>query len=232
MQFGGEERGGPQTHELAEDMTEWESVENANRVKGAFVFEIFLHFLLNGSETGEDVAVSVDDAFGISRGTGGKDDLESVVGCEVVDGGGLLSGECGGEVFEWEERRGGWEESEFGGVAEDVFGADFANDPVDEIERAGEIDRDGDDAAQEATEECGDPFGAVVTPEKDAVAFSDGAADELGGETAREGGELGVGDAMLTNAARGDDGDVARVIVEIGDEGGEIGARGQVLKDF
>ena len=146
MEFGSEQRRGPETHELAKDVTERQSVQNANGVKGALIFEVFLHFLLNGNETGKHVAVSVDDAFGIAGGTGGEDDLQSVVGCEVIDDARLLCGQRRLEVFKSNLRRAGGEKRNFGGVASDAFGRDFASDAPHEIERASEIDGDGDDA--------------------------------------------------------------------------------------
>ena len=211
---------------MAEDVTGWQGVEDSNGMEGALVLEILLHLLLNGCEAGEHVAVGVDDTFRIASGAGGEDDLEIVVGVEVIDNGGLLIGKSGGEIFEGETRGGGGEEPEFSGVADDAFGRDFAGDALNEIESAGEIDRDGDHSMEEATEEGGHPFGTVFAPDDEAVTFNNGAAGEFGGEAAREGGEFAICDAVLANAAWGDDGEIAGMFFEIGDEGGEIGARG------
>ena len=128
VQLGGEQGRGPQSHELAEDMAEWQRVQDANGVKGLLELEILLHLLLDGSKAREHVAMGVDDAFGIAGGAGGEDDLQRVVGHQVVDGDGLLRGEGGGEVFEG--RRGvlELEKREFGGVADETFGRYFALD--------------------------------------------------------------------------------------------------------
>ena len=72
-------------------------------------------------------------------------------------------------------------------VADDEFGGDVGDDAGGEVGRAGGVERDGDDSAEEAAEEDGDPLGGVVSPEDDAVAGEDVAAVELGGEAAGEG---------------------------------------------
>ena len=79
------------------------------------------------------------------------------------------------------------------------------DDAGGEVRRACGVEWDGDDSAEEAAEEGGDPLGGVFAPEDDAVAGGDGAAVEFGGEAAGELGEFAIGGAVAAIAAMGDD---------------------------
>ena len=79
VDFGGEEGGDPEAHELAEDVAEGQGVEEAQGMEAAFVAAIFGDLVFDGLEADEDVAVGVDDALGLGGGAGGEDDLEGGV---------------------------------------------------------------------------------------------------------------------------------------------------------
>ena len=68
VEFGGEQWGDPEAHELAEDVAEREGVEEAQGVDQALVACGTLAISVSmGCEAGEDVAVGVDDAFRLGR---------------------------------------------------------------------------------------------------------------------------------------------------------------------
>ena len=76
VEFGGEQRRHPEAHELAEDVAERQGVEEAQRMHPALILEIFCDLVFDGLQAGEDVAMGVDDAFGLGGGARGEDDLE------------------------------------------------------------------------------------------------------------------------------------------------------------
>ena len=90
VEFGGEDCGDPETHELAEDVAEWKGVEEAQGMDPALVLAILGDLGFDGPEAGEDVAVGVDDSLWLGGGAGGEDDLE---------GGVFLHGGVDGEVW-------------------------------------------------------------------------------------------------------------------------------------
>jgi hypothetical protein len=165
--------------------------------------------------------MGVDDALGIGGGAGGEDDLEGRV---EGDGGGNgevgLRGEVGAEVVEGELREGCGEGGEMGGVGEDELGGDVGDDARGELGRAGGVEWNGEDAAQQAAEEGGDPLGGVVSPEDDTLAGGDTATVEFGGKSSGESGEFGVGGRVAAYAAIADDRRLPTVAAEIFDEAG------------
>ena len=93
-----------------------------------------------------------------------------------------------------------------------------------EVGCSGGVEGDGDDAALEAAEESGHPLQAVLTPEDDALAHGNFAADEFCGEAVGEGGEVSPRCGDLAVAAMNDEGARPAVAAEIVEEGGEIRA--------
>ena len=67
VDFGGEDGGDPEAHELAEDVAEREAVQEAQGMDPALVAAVFCDLVLDGLEGGEDVAVGVDDAAAARR---------------------------------------------------------------------------------------------------------------------------------------------------------------------
>ncbi len=74
-------------------------------------------------------------------------------------------------------------------VADGECGVYVGSHAGGELGGAGGVERDGQNAAQQAAVEGGDPLGAVFGPDEDAVAGADAALDEQSGKTA---GELGA----------------------------------------
>ncbi len=73
----------------------------------------------------------------------------------------------------------------------DARAHDAANPPR-ELGRRPEVDGDDDDAREDAAPERGDPFGPVLGPEEDRVAFAEARFVQTAGETAGGGGHLAV----------------------------------------
>ncbi len=65
----------PEAHGLAKDVAEGQRVQDAQGVDEPQVTQIGLGGCFNGADTGQHVAVSYDDAFGIACGAGGEEDL-------------------------------------------------------------------------------------------------------------------------------------------------------------
>src|SRR5579875_1017084 len=70
VDFRAEKRRNPEPHELAEDVTEGQSMQEAQRMYKTLVAQVLLHFLLDGCEARQDVAMGVNDTFGLGGGAG------------------------------------------------------------------------------------------------------------------------------------------------------------------
>ena len=79
VEFGGEQGGDPEAHEVAEDVADGKGLEETEGVDEALVATIAGDFGFDGGEAGEDVAVGVDDAFGVRGGAGGENDLKGAM---------------------------------------------------------------------------------------------------------------------------------------------------------
>jgi hypothetical protein len=77
---------------------------------------------------------------------------------------------------------------------------------------------DDDGAAEHASEKSDDPFGTVVSPDDDAIAFGDGAGFEFACESASGMCDFGVGPAQGAVAAMMHVGDFAAALLEGVDE--------------
>jgi hypothetical protein len=136
----------------------------------------------------------------------------------------------GGQVFEGEAVCGvGGEGAEEVSVAGDELRGGVGEDAGSELGGAGGVERDDEDAAEEAGEEDGDPLGGVGSPEEEAVAGDEGAAVELGGDAAGEEGELAIGGGVAAIAAMGDDGDLRWVLEEVCNETSEMRAHALMI---
>ena len=71
-----QQRRNPKPHELAEDVTERQRMQNAQRMNEALVAQVLGYLLFQRIERGQHIAVGVDNAFGFAGGAGGKDDLQ------------------------------------------------------------------------------------------------------------------------------------------------------------
>src|ERR1700735_600106 len=83
MDDSAEERGNPQPHELAEDVAERQSVEKVQGMKDAFVFEVSLDFLFHRVESGEHIAMGVNNALRLRGCARGEEDLKRCVERQV-----------------------------------------------------------------------------------------------------------------------------------------------------
>jgi len=72
------------------------------------------------------------------------------------------------------------------------FGFDDADDAREKIRRGAVIDRDDDDAAQQAAPERDDPLRTVLAPENNLVAFTKSERVQACGEPARVSGHFGI----------------------------------------
>ncbi len=172
--------------------------------------------------------MGVNDSPGISGGAGGEDDLEG-----RVEGDGWSDGEdgVGGEVklqrVEGEMRDGCGQGGEPGGVGEDELGGDVGDDACGEFGRAGGVEWNGEDAAQQTAEKGGDPLGGVVAPEHDAVTGGDAATVEFGRKSSRESREVSVSSRVAAHAAITDDSCLPTIAAEIFDEAGQMGTQSE-----
>ena len=100
-----------------------------------------------------------------------------------------------------------------GGVGDDAGG---------EVRGASGVERDGEDAAKQASEESGNPGCRVFAPENDALAGKDGAAVELGSEAPGEIRDLGVRRRMAAYSAVAHNSGLRPMTAEVFDEAGKV----------
>ena len=224
VDLGSEQRGRPKAHELAEDVAERKAVEEAQRVEDALVAEILLHLALDRVEAGQDVAMGVDDALGRGRGAGREDDLEGRVERNGwVDGEERLGRQKVRQIVEGELWDVGRQRGNTRRVGQDELGGDVGDDAGPEVGRTCGVERNSEDAAQQAAEEGRDPLGGVFAPQDDAVAGSDAAPFELGGESPSQGSKVDVGSGMPPHAAIAHDGRLPAVAAQIVDQTSQMG---------
>ncbi len=68
-------------------------------------------------------------------------------------------------------------------------------DPVDQRKGTAVVDGNGDGSGEEDAPERGDPLGAILAPQQDAVGFADAGRLKLRGQPVRRGGHLAIGEA-------------------------------------
>src|SRR5205823_9737763 len=66
-------------HELAEDMTEWQQVEKADRMKGPLPLAVLVDLALKRAEVRQQIAMRDDDALRLGSRPRREDDFGNVV---------------------------------------------------------------------------------------------------------------------------------------------------------
>ena len=103
------------------------------------------------------------------------------------------------------------------------LGIDLFGDALREVGGGNFVDGNDDGAAQEASEEGGNPFGAVLAPDQDLVALADAARFKLAGEAVRRAQHFAIAPALRAISAAMDVSGLAGVaakIVEVIQDGG------------
>jgi hypothetical protein len=184
VQFSAIDGRHPQTHGLAEDVAQGQRVQNAQRMHHALVAEVGLRGSLDGLKAGQHVAVGEDDAFGIAGGAGGEQDLQLRLGAEAGHGAERRVGQGRGPVLKGHAGDADRQLIDEDEIAYGHLGRDIGGDAGSEVGGAGGVQRNGENAAQQAAMKGGDPLRAVVGPDEHAVALHDAAAIQEGGKAA------------------------------------------------
>ena len=174
------------SQELAEDMTQGKQVQEPNGVNEPVIFEVLLYLALDGFEVGKKVCVRQNHAFRVRRGAGSEDDLHGVLAAQIacrVRIGAMLRDKLG-QSFQFEYRQTRIQTLNFARAYEQP-GVYLPRNTESEIARTDSIHGYDQHAAQHASPESGDPLGAVVAPDHDAVAFGDLPRFELSRELRR-----------------------------------------------
>ena len=82
MHLRGQQRRHPQAHELAENVAQRQGMQEAQRMKPAFVTQIFFYLAIKNFDAGQNVAVGVDDPFRGRCGSGSKENLQRCLGAQ------------------------------------------------------------------------------------------------------------------------------------------------------
>jgi hypothetical protein len=109
-------------------------------------------------------------------------------------------------------------------IADNQAGPGFGDNALREIEPAGGIEGNYQYAATHAAKECRNPLRAVLPPEHDAVADSDLALHQFGGEAVGQGCQFSVRGDVLAIATMDDNGLLLAVAGVIIDERGQVRA--------
>ena len=111
-------------------------------------------------------------------------------------------------------------------VADCESGLDVCGDAGGEVGASVGVEGNSERTAKHAAVKGGDPFGAVLGPEHDAVAGADVLLGEKCRESAGESGDVAIGGNAAAVALVADHGDFAVVAAEIFNEGGQVIAHG------
>jgi hypothetical protein len=129
----------------------------------------------------------VHNTLGIAGGAGGKQNLEGSVCAETRDRAGLRGGKyrlpffkC--QALEVAPRIISAQLTNQQRIANGEPGPDIGRNTGSEVGAAESIKRHSQDAAQNAAMECGDPLGAVLGPQNDAIAGANALVREECGE--------------------------------------------------
>ena len=194
MDLGGEDRRHPKAHRLAEDVAQGERLQDAQGMRDQpLPAHIRLRALLDRLDAGQDVAVGEYHALGLAGGAGGEEDFERRGARESVDGASLYSGQNAEPIFEGEARILSGQLIEQQGIADGQFGLHIGGDAPGKLRASVSVQRDGEDATQQAAVKGGDPLSAVLRPEQNPVAGADAALGQQRGKAPGKLRQLGVG---------------------------------------
>ena len=183
-------------------------------MKDALIFQILLHLPLNGPQTGENIGVRVDHSFGFASSARGEDDLQRIVLRESVDNARRIRGQRR-EILK----------SKAAGKGAQLFPASSNQCRFDLLRHAmskalgtGEIDWHRNHAAQNASEECGDPGRTVFAPDQNPVALDDSTRVQFSRESSSQIGEVFISANLFAQTTAADDGNLITMPFEILDQ--------------
>ncbi len=224
MHLCGQQRRNPQAHKLAENVAQRQGVQEAQRMKPAFVAQIFLDLALQNFDAGQNIAVRMNDAFRGRRGAGSKENLQRRVRIERrIWLEHRRTRQRGIKIFE-SNFRGGFLRQflQMHLIAHDQPRSYIRNHADRKVDATGRIQRDRNHATQHAAEKSCFPLGGVCAPQQNALAGRDAAIGQHATETSRQGCQLGIGRRDAPIAGIADDGDLFAVPLKILDESGEM----------
>src|ERR1700728_4092115 len=161
----------PQPHELAEHVAERQRVKKMQRVKDTLILQVLFYFLLDRIETGQDVAVGVDDALRLGGRAGCEKDLKRRIEREprLANTGLRRRRQRDGKILEAQFCLIAAQLPQQSHVPNHQTRLRVFDDAIGEVESAGWIQRNGDDAALHAAKEPTHPLRAILTPDDDAL---------------------------------------------------------------
>ena len=178
-------------------MAERQQVQEADRGKRRGPLPVLQHLALDRDDVGEDVAVGDDDALRLGGRAGREDDLRDIVASDDnVSGGSGLSlrrSVVPLQLVQLPDRR---VPRVNGGTSWPISDQPRRHDAADareKVRRRPVVDRDDDDAAEEAAPERDDPLRPVLAEEDDLVAFPKPERPQARGKCARAAADLLVG---------------------------------------
>ena len=155
-------------------------------MKEPLISEVLLYFAFDGFNVGKKVCVRQNHALRVRGGAGSKDDLYGVLAAQIarrVRIGAMMRHKLG-QSFQFQGRQTRIQALNFARAYEQP-GVHLPRNTESEIARTDSIHGHDQHAAQHASPESGDPLGAILAPDHDAVAFADLTRFELPRELRR-----------------------------------------------
>ncbi len=189
LQHRRDERG----HGLAEHVAERQQVEKPQREEGTAPLAILQHLALDRHDVRQHVAMRDHHTLGLGRRARREDDLGHVVARDGDRGEGRRLGHRPLELVKCPDRRAGNRAKRRHILPdEDEPGRHDPAHAHEKVRRRAIVDRDHDDAAEEAPPERRDPLGAVLAPEDDGVALAEAGSMEARREFPRHAADVFV----------------------------------------
>src|SRR5271156_962744 len=191
-------------------MAQREHVEKSQWMEDSFVAEIFFNFTLQRLDVCKDISMGDHHAARFRSCAGGEDNLQDILPRESRRRVGCIgmSSDCFRDGIDRQGRDGQTWRGNFLRVNEQLC-VDLLRDARREFSGGDLIDRDHDNAAQDASPEHNRPFRRILRPQQNGIALADSTDFKFSRKPLRFEGDVAIGRSLNAVSAVSDERDIA-----------------------